>query len=186
MNDAASPRSQFVDGSLARAFALAGNARITLVSQKTGARFTFRIAAPKARPGQKNSDDVRFVALLNGSDNESSFAYLGTIFTLDRVEIGRATSGTFAGSVTYGRIPAKTPKFVHGKKSRIGESAPSARAFSWAWSYLSRGELPPGCEVWHEGRCGCCGRALTVPESIASGLGPICASRGARPEVRAA
>jgi hypothetical protein len=181
MNDPASPRSQFVSGPLARDFALAGNARITLVSSKTGARFTFRVSAPKARPGQKSSDDVRFVALLNGSDNESAFAFLGTIFTLDRVQIGGGSFGP-----VYGKIPAKAPKFVHGKKSRIGEGAPSARAFSWAWSYLSRGELPPGCEVWHEGRCGCCGRALTVPESIASGLGPVCASRAPRHEVRAA
>ena len=30
-------------------------------------------------------------------------------------------------------------------------------------------------EVWHEGRCGRCNRALTVPESIASGIGPECA-----------
>jgi hypothetical protein len=178
MNDAASPRSQFVDGPLARAFALAGNARITLVSSKTGARFTFRIAAPR---DEKKGSDVRFVALLNGSDNESSFAFLGTVFLAERVQVGGGSFGP-----VYGKIPAKAPKFVHGKKSRIGESAPSARAFSWAWSYLSRGELPPGCEVWHEGRCGCCGRALTVPESIASGLGPVCASRATRPEVRAA
>jgi hypothetical protein len=30
--------------------------------------------------------------------------------------------------------------------------------------------------VWHEGRCGRCGRKLTVPESIESGFGPECAS----------
>jgi hypothetical protein len=34
-------------------------------------------------------------------------------------------------------------------------------------------------ELWHEGRCGKCGRALTVPESIESGLGPVCESREA-------
>lgn len=168
MNDAS--RSQFSAGSAARDFALAGNARITLVSTKTGARFTYRISAPRDDKGA----DVRFVALLNGSDNESSFAYLGTVFLAERVAIG----GNAFGRV-YGKIPAKAPKFVHGKKSKIGESAPSARAFSWAWSFLSRGELPPGAEVWHEGRCGCCGRALTVPESIASGIGPVCAEKSA-------
>jgi hypothetical protein len=29
-------------------------------------------------------------------------------------------------------------------------------------------------EVWHEGRCGRCGRALTVPESVERGIGPEC------------
>jgi hypothetical protein len=32
-------------------------------------------------------------------------------------------------------------------------------------------------EVWHEGVCGRCGRQLTVPESVASGFGPVCAGR---------
>lgn len=29
-------------------------------------------------------------------------------------------------------------------------------------------------EIWHEGKCGRCGRQLTVPESIESGFGPEC------------
>jgi hypothetical protein len=29
-------------------------------------------------------------------------------------------------------------------------------------------------EVWHEGKCGKCGRALTVPSSILTGIGPEC------------
>lgn len=39
---------------------------------------------------------------------------------------------------------------------------------------IAGGVIPPSLEVWHEGRCGRCGRALTVPESIASGIGPVC------------
>jgi hypothetical protein len=34
--------------------------------------------------------------------------------------------------------------------------------------------LPPDAEVMHEGRCACCGRPLTVPESIERGIGPDC------------
>lgn len=37
--------------------------------------------------------------------------------------------------------------------------------------------LPPQMEVMHEGRCGACGRPLTTPESIISGIGPICAGK---------
>lgn len=34
---------------------------------------------------------------------------------------------------------------------------------------------PTGLEVWHAGRCAKCRRELTHPDSIARGLGPICA-----------
>jgi hypothetical protein len=36
------------------------------------------------------------------------------------------------------------------------------------------GILGATLEFWHEGRCGRCGRRLTVPDSIASGYGPEC------------
>ncbi len=131
-------------------FILAGNARVTLVSAKTGTRFTYRVVRPEA-------EGPFFVSLLNGSDNERDYVFLGTIF-----------------------VNANTPAvFRHGTRSRIGPDAPSSRALAWAWNqYLSHGLIPPACEIHHEGRCGKCGRALTVPESIASGLGPICGAGG--------
>lgn len=61
-----------LDPTAARKFILAGNARVTLESAKTGTRFTFRVRA---------SDDgaLHFVSVLTGSDNESDYTYLGTI-----------------------------------------------------------------------------------------------------------
>lgn len=59
------------------------------------------------------------------------------------------------------------------RKSRIAADAPSAVAFAWFATHFEDGRI----EVWHEGRCGRCGRKLTVPESIASGLGPDCATK---------
>jgi hypothetical protein len=67
--------------------------------------------------------------------------------------------------------------YSHGRKSRIDREAPSAVAFAWVWPKLTAGELHPELAVYHEGRCGACGRRLTTPESIASGLGPVCAGR---------
>jgi len=103
------------------------------------------------RVTQKDASSPHFVALLSGPDNESSYTFLGTIFE----------------GMTY----------RHGKRSSVSPEAPSAKAFAWAWGYLAKGEMPPNCEVWHEGRCGRCGRALTVPESIFSGIGPVCESK---------
>lgn len=152
-------RGKIEDGAQARGLMLAGNAMITLASTSTGARFTYQIVRAKdarpARPinGVVVDDGPFFVRLLNGSNNEADFTYLGTI--------GR-----------YG-------VYRHGRKSRVGEDAPSVRAFTWAWTRLNNETIPEGLEVWHEGRCCRCGRKLTVPGSIESGLGPECAQKSA-------
>ncbi len=138
--------AKFQTAAVALQFLLAGRARFTFVSEKTGTRFTFRVT-------QKDATSPHFVSVLTGSDNESSYTFLGTIFE------GRS--------------------YFHGKKSKIAQDAASAKAFAWAWGYLSRGEMPPSMELWHEGRCGKCGRSLTVPESIASGIGPVCEGKEA-------
>lgn len=127
-----------------KTFVLAGNATLTLVSRMSGNRFTFKIRKPSA-------EKPHFVKLLRGTDNESDFTFLGTIFP--------------------------TGEYRHGMRSSIGAEADSAKAFEWFWRQVSKGELPPTLEVWHEGRCGRCGRKLTVPTSIASGMGPECAGR---------
>jgi hypothetical protein len=90
-----------------------------------------------------------FVHLLSGPDNESDYRYLGFI---------------------------KHGNYIHGgRKTNIGISAQGAQVFAWFWRNL--GKLPAQVEVHHEGRCGRCGRALTVPESISIGLGPECAGK---------
>jgi len=136
--------AQITDATHALRFALAGNARLTFVSGRTGARFTYRIRASK-------DGEVHFVSLLTGSDNDGDYEFLGTI---------RGTA------------------YYHGRRSRIGADAPGAKAFGWCWAQLTTGRIE-GYEVWHEGRCGRCGRTLTVPESIALGIGPECAGRAA-------
>ena len=125
-----------------KTFALAGNARLTLVSKATKARYSYRVKA---------SDDgaVHFVSVLTGSDNENGYSYLGIV----------GKDGSF-------RVTAK---------SKIAAHAPSALAFAWFWSLVEAGRLHDKLEVWHEGRCGRCARVLTVPESIANGIGPECA-----------
>lgn len=79
---------------------------------------------------------------------------------------------TFLGSVFNGS------KWVHGRRSVISADATSAKAWAWFWNILQTDKLPASLEVWHEGRCCRCGRELTVPESIASGIGPECAKVG--------
>lgn len=143
--------AQFTDLAAARRFVTAGKALFTLVSERTGARFTFKVKlAPKR---DENDRDAWFVSVLTGPQNTSDYTYLGML-----LENGR---------------------FIDDRKLRIGLDAPSRKAFRWFWARVNAGSDLHECQVWHEGRCGRCGRLLTVPESIESGLGPVCAGLAA-------
>jgi hypothetical protein len=138
------------DLAVARTFVTAGNATVTFVSKATGQRFTYRIRAPKV---QKGRDPVHFVDLLSGPNNGADYSALGMI------------------------VAGQDFRLNTRPDARIGADAPSAKAFAWAWRKLTAGEIPASLEIWHEGRCGRCGRKLTVPSSLASGLGPECAGK---------
>jgi hypothetical protein len=88
-----------------------------------------------------------FVSVLNGPDNYSNYSYIGAIFGDD---------------------------FRHTKSSKVNKDAVSFQAFAWTLKQLQQGTLPEVVTIHHEGRCGRCGRRLTVPESIESGYGPEC------------
>lgn len=139
-------RHMMTDAEQVKQFVFAGKARVTLVSQKTDVRFTYRITRAK-----NGANPPYFVSVLTGNDNERSYQYFGLYRNGD---------------------------FEHGRKSKVDDRAISVRA----WRYfnaivLGRGVVPNDLEVWHEGKCGRCGKALTVPESIARGIGPECWSR---------
>jgi hypothetical protein len=68
-------------------FALAGKAIFTVVSKKTGTRFTFKVRKP-------NESSPHFVSLLNGPCNESSYTFLGTIFNGESYHHGRKSRVT--------------------------------------------------------------------------------------------
>lgn len=128
-----------------RSFALAGNAYLTLVSKTTGVRYTYRVRQPAP-------NKPHFVRVLTGEDNTSHYTFLGSI-----IDGG----------------------YRHSPKSPIRIMAPSNYAFDWFWHGINdpghREKVLKQLEVWHEGRCGRCGRLLTVPESVAHGIGPECA-----------
>ena len=117
--------------------------------------FTLRSAKTGARFTYKveaSDDGLRhFVKVLTGPDNRKDYSYFGF----------------FDG-----------PEFVHAKKkTRITPDAPSAKAFSWFAQQLRKGQLHEALEVYHEGRCAACNRALTTPESVRTGFGPDCSER---------
>jgi hypothetical protein len=145
--DAPGPRAELSDPLTTVRFLLAGNAHVTFQSRRTGTRFTYRVRQAEPRAGS-TAAPPHFVAVLTGPDH---YEYLGCIYG------GRA--------------------YAHGKKSRIASDAPSAVAFAWVWATIAGGKMHPELAVWHEGRCGRCGRRLTDPLSISTGLGPVCGGR---------
>lgn len=131
-----------------KTYALAGHATLTLTSEKTGTRYTYRISQAKNRETGKPSN-LWFVGLLTGPDNEASYSYVG------------ALNGTFKLT----------------KASKFTPDSIPVRAFNFFWNHVDQGKMPPQMEVRHSGHCGRCGRTLTVPESIDRGIGPECASK---------
>jgi hypothetical protein len=127
-------------------YMLAGRAKITIRSKVTQARFTYKIR--KLKDG-----DIWFVNLLRGPDNDADYQYMGIV----------KKSDTGKGLI-----------FTRTAKSRVTDDAVSMKAFRWMFARVAVDLLPDNLEVWHEGTCGRCGRSLTVPESIAQGIGPEC------------
>jgi hypothetical protein len=103
---------------------------------------------------QKKDSNLFFVSVLTNPD---TYTYIGTVIN---------------------------GQFKHGKKSKITKDAQSVRVFDYVFNNLVSNSLPNFIEVWHEGRCGKCGRNLTVPESIANGLGPECIKSISKSEKR--
>ena len=144
------------------AFVFAGNSTFTLVSRVTGVRFTFKVSVPKFDANDPKADTKLtgpwFVKVLQGPNNEEDFGFLGTVFDDRPVKGAR--------------------KYFHWAGGRISRDAPSAKAAAWFFNTVLPAQNFSEVEVWHEGKCGRCGRKLTVPSSIENGLGPVCAELG--------
>lgn len=122
--------------------------------QAGNATFTLVSKVTGARRTYKMRESDRagmfFVQVMTGPDNENDFQYLGIV---------------------------RNGSYEIGKKSRITRDSPAHQAFDWFWRRVAANApvMFTALEVWHEGRCGCCGRKLTVPESVERGIGPECA-----------
>lgn len=125
-------------------FALAGNATITLESENTKNHFTYKIKQ------SEDNDNLYFVKLLRGSDNEQDYSYVGCYYK---------DNNYFYPCKKYREIP-------------VNFWPPSMRAINYFFERIDN--IPPKLHVYHEGRCGRCGRKLTTPESIKLGFGPEC------------
>ncbi len=134
-----------------KSFMLAGDAVFTLVSTETGKRYTFRIQRPKPR-GDEDVSNKWFAKLLAGPDNVRDYQYCGMLLR---------ENGAF--------------KYIVTGAAKLGRETPPQKALAWIELHLNADKpFPAGLEFWHAGRCGQCGKGLTVPLSIDRGFGPSC------------
>ena len=133
-------------------FFMGGNATFTVENGK-GTHYTFKIQQPKRDNERFTGRKPHFAKLLTGPDNENSYSYLGMVCPL-------------TGSVKL------------TKASKMNDDSTPVKVLRWALKHvMTDRQLPEGYQIHHEGKCGCCGRTLTVPESIKRGIGPECWSR---------
>lgn len=117
--------------------------------------YTFKIEC--AEPNDRFPNPAHFVKLLTGPNNTEDFSYLGMLDP-NTGEV-RLTIRSCAGSASW------AVRIVRRVLAQIfeGDGMP--------------GILKHGWDVDHMGKCGRCGRPLTVPESIDLGIGPDCADQ---------
>lgn len=127
-----------------KAYLTAGNCTFTLYSKKLDQHYTYKINVDKKR------DDRYFAKVLFGSNNETDYRYIG-LFYKDNLSLRTSTAA---------HLPHTAPQFVmlqYFLKIVYGD-------FLW----------PDTCEFYPSGRCCRCGRRLTTPDSVKTGIGPEC------------
>jgi hypothetical protein len=93
---------------------------------------------------------VFYISVMTGTSNTRSFTYLGTYFPFNGI-------------------------YRRSNYSDISRQDTSAKALVWFFSrYINYQNKYPSIKVFHEDKCGRCGRKLTTPESVKSGFGPEC------------
>lgn len=98
-------------------------------------------------------DAPYFVSALTGPDNESHYQYMGI-------------------------LDPNTGQIKPTRKSKIAEDATSFKVARWVMAVLwGSGQVPEPYSLQHDGRCGRCGRKLTHPRSLQTGIGPDCEGR---------
>lgn len=148
------PGPMVVVGPVSLSFLLAGKSIFTVDNGK-GTHYTFKVSKVQKAPSDL---PVWFVSLLTGPQNTSDYTYLGMVRT---------------ESVGSARLTVRLTK-----ASKYADGSTPVAVARWAFKRIQTGQpLPVGYSIHHEGRCGRCGRLLTVPESIVSGFGPECAGK---------
>lgn len=136
---------------VSKQFITAGDA-IFSISCPDGTHHTYRV---QHVPANGQWPEAWFVKLFTGSDNSDNraYTYLGKL-------------DTFTGQVQLTAKSCRTDDHISVRLLN--------RVLARVWADDHAAYEQHGYATHHEGRCGLCGRRLTVPESIEEGIGPEC------------
>lgn len=147
---------------LTKHFFCAGNCTFTVrvpedFAGKNGCNLHYTFKVEKAEPTERFPKPATFIKLLTGPDNTQDYSYLGM-------------------------LNEETGEVRLTQRSCVGETAWAVRIIRRVFGQMWEGEgcaaiERAGWHLHHEGRCGRCGRPLTVPESLEVGIGPDCAEK---------
>lgn len=144
-------------------FIKAGKAIFT-VANATGEHYIYQVTKKDPEPGSKYESfgPTWFVAMLTGPDNTSDYTYMGLVEH-------RFNQLQYNSGANWVRLT---------KASKYKMDSKPIQVFNFAMRVVEgKQQLPAGYSIRHNDLCGRCGRQLTDPTSLATGLGPIC--RGA-------
>ena len=133
---------------LHKSFFLGGHATFTIQSEKTGDHRTFKLK--RTEPTPRFPTPALFASTLTGQDNENSYAYIGM-------------------------VKEETGELRLTRKSRRTDDSTDVKVLRFLLKHIWSDMMLPNATVRHSGHCGRCGKTLTVPESLTSGIGPECA-----------
>lgn len=134
---------------ITRQFLTAGKAIFTIQNNKDE-HFTFRVTRSKPKSLADHKPPVYFVSVMTGRDNESSYSYIGLLNT-------------------------ETGDLLRTRKSKLADTDVRLKVFAFAMRIVFGTQMmPAGYDVRHSGKCGRCGRLLTEPMSLDTGIGPEC------------
>lgn len=129
--------------------ALAGRAVITFRNIKTGSHVTIKIKQARAKHDRKIKLNHYHVAISLLGDNDQGMRYAGMMFPKENFRIWIAR--------------------------QVSPNEQLAQVFRWLVKAIQNPESLRGkVHLFHEGRCCKCGQTLTHPESIYTGIGPVC------------
>lgn len=142
-------------------YILAGKSEFTFLSLKTNVRIRYKLQRKVAEQKGKKGQDEYIYFLNTFTDGE--YKYAGVLFYDDIV-------GQF--------------KFGRGQRGLLNYSHINIKSLLFVLNQLSIENYNLSLKVYHAGKCGRCGRKLTTPESILTGLGPECSKKAGVPRVK--
>jgi len=135
-------------------FMLAGTCAFTMVSGKTGVKLSYKLV--KRKSNEEKGEYIYFMRVIRG------------------------TKDIYAGLLVYNKEEGEM-KFIKGKKGQLYPNDVYVKSILYVINNLNRENYSMNIKIYHEGRCGRCGRRLTTPKSIMTGIGPECAKKVGSP-----